>query len=161
MILKMTVRLNGNFKGGPMPTPLADLHDSDGIFPRCHDLLVPRVLFVVLFWFLMVKGHSRLKSLLPRTRGSCRTQGDLLFQDGVPEPFSVCLPITFPAAFPWSVGVVPCPDSRIVDWSWMDRCFLPLSFSVASESRIYEVTRRCLCCFLACLLSSQPSIKRL
>lgn len=42
MILKMTVRLNGNFKGGPMPTPSADLHDSDGIFPRCHDFASPQ-----------------------------------------------------------------------------------------------------------------------
>lgn len=32
-----------------MPTPLADLHDSDGIFPSCHDLLVHRVLFVCCF----------------------------------------------------------------------------------------------------------------
>lgn len=95
-----------------MITPLADLQDPDGIFPRCHYLLVCRFLFACCS--VLGFGGERAQPFEVNFTQNSWKQGGFLFQGDVTALFCWSSSRTLQLC-PEALELSPCPDSCIFD----------------------------------------------
>lgn len=159
MILKMTVRLKQQLYRWTRAHTFGRSPRFRWNFPKLP-WFVSLQGFVCLLFCFVFDGEKASKVVWSHfyleLAGAAEIKEASYFRTVSQSPFLSVFPShslqLFPEALELSPVLIPI---SLIDLGWTDA----FCHSVASESRIYEVTRLCLCFFLACLVSSQSSIK--